>query len=323
VSFLSEKWKPTSVMGNLSGEFIYLEHLNCVICDSDNFEVIAKNKISEGLDLVSLKREYSSSSESKLTNQLVKCLNCGLQYLNPRVSVEITSTGYAEAVDQRHHEQDEYRIKTFKRALKKVEKLLRDGNFYQRNMRVLDVGCAGGAFLESARQLRINGVGLEPSRYLAEYGREKYKLKIHATTLEGFSSEKEIFSMISFWDVLEHLPNPKATLKIAHSFLEENGLLILNLPMVDTWPARLLGSKWPFYLNVHLYYFDKKSISVLLDQTGFELVGIRTFTQSLSLGYVLNRAGVRLNPRLSNALSFSTRYYMGQRTIIARRRDSD
>ncbi|NBQ98785.1 MAG: hypothetical protein EBU12_11330, partial [Microbacteriaceae bacterium] len=80
-------------MENLGGSFIYLEQLNCVICDSDNFEVISENKIFEDLDLVSLKKEYSSSSESKLTNQLVRCLNCGLQYLNPRVSVEITSTG--------------------------------------------------------------------------------------------------------------------------------------------------------------------------------------------------------------------------------------
>ena len=120
---------------------------------------------------------------------------------------------------------------------------------------------------------------------------------------------------------MEHLSDPKKTLLLANSLLHQSGVLILNLPMIDTMPAKILGKRWPFYLNVHLFYFTKQTASELLDQSGYELISSRRYWQTLSLGYVFARAGIKLPNFLGVILSLPIRYYMGQRTLIARKKE--
>lgn len=266
---------------------------------------------------------YKSSSETGLMDQLVKCKNCELVYVNPRIDNSFTYAGYSEAIDIRHHEQDVYRIKSFKRAINKILVMLESNNVRLQFGEILDVGCAGGAFPKAAQDLGYKVVGLEPSRYLADHGVKKYKLEIYTETLEKFAERKRKFSVISLWDVLEHLPDPKLSLGVIDSILKDDGILVLNLPMIDTLPARLLGKIWPFYLNVHITYYEKKTITRLLQDTGFEIIGISRYYQSLSLGYVLFRTGLRVNETILKSLNFSVRYYMGQRTIIAKKRTHD
>jgi hypothetical protein len=139
-------------------------------------------------------------------------------------------------------------------------------------------------------------------------------------TLEEYSRNGKLFDVVSLWDVLEHLSDPKQTLKKIHAMLPSEGLLILNLPMIDTLPARVMGFRWPFYLNVHIYYFTLKTIEALLLETGYEIQGVRRYWQTLSLGYVLNRAGIKLPEKVEDMLNVPFRYYMGQRTIIVRKK---
>jgi hypothetical protein len=99
--------------------------------------------------------------------------------------------------------------------------------------------------------------------------------------------------------------------------LDTNGILILNLPMIDTFTARLMRFKWPFFLEVHLYYFTKKSIESLLKNNGFKIVQTSRYSQSLSIGYLLNRVFGKDFPKFLGLIPF--RYCMGQRTIIAKK----
>lgn len=303
----------------MSNEY-FLEYINCNLCGSDNFDVIRSSSYPQEISSANLGDIYSSSSESPLLDQLVKCKVCSLKYVNPRISTSISRKGYEDALDVRHHEQDRYRIKSFKRALKKVLRILELKQGEIELMTILDIGCASGAFLKAASDLGFQGIGLEPSKYLSNLAREKYQLEVYASTIESYAARPSNFSAVSYWDVLEHVPDPRKSLEIVKNLLQDDGILILNLPMVDTFPARFLGRKWPFYLNVHIYYFDRVTIRKLLDEVGFDVVKIKRYSQSLSLGYVLKRAGIRLNPKVEKKLFLSTRYYMGQRTVLARKR---
>lgn len=296
-----------------------LEEVNCNICELNIFKVKKNSSYKFNQTKENLASQYRSSSESKIVDQLVVCKICDLEYLNPRIKSSFTFSGYSQAIDRRHNEEDQYRIHSFKRALRNLEKMLINGRKENKKVRVLDVGCAGGAFLKAARDMGYEAIGLEPSKYLAELGRKKYNVEIHQVSLESFTFSKNEFDIITFWDVLEHLPNPKETLQIAYSALNESGTLLLNIPMVDSLPAKIMKFKWPFYLNVHTYYFSKKTIDNLLSATGFETITIRNYWQTLSLGYILTRAGIRLPRKLISFLKFSVTYYLGQRTVIARK----
>jgi len=300
-----------------------LEYVDCNICGSIEHRKIKASNYGKNTTLAEFMEFYSSSSETKLLDQLVQCTSCSLMYVNPRVSTELSHKGYQDAIDVRHHKQDSFRIASFKVALRKINNLVDLYSGSKGPSTFLDIGCAGGAFPKAINDLGFEVIGLEPSNYLSRHARETYGLEVHSATLEEYSKNGRKFDVISLWDVLEHLSNPKAALDEINSMLPSEGILILNLPMIDTLPARTMGLRWPFYLNVHIYYFTMRTIEKLLDETGFEVRGVSRYWQTLSLGYVLNRAGIKLPKTIEDMLKIPFRYYLGQRTIVAGKKQSD
>ena len=67
----------------------FLETVNCPICDSQDYRVLRKANYPENITLQELLKIYKSSSDTELIDQVVKCLECGLVYLNPRVKSDI------------------------------------------------------------------------------------------------------------------------------------------------------------------------------------------------------------------------------------------
>jgi hypothetical protein len=90
-------------------------------------------------------------------------------------------------------------------------------------------------------------------------------------------------------DVVEHLPDPRATLRAAASLLREGGLLYLLTPDVESVSARLLRSRWWGLRPAHLYYFSPATLSALLGQVGFEVVLIKSYGRIFTYGYWLSR----------------------------------
>ncbi len=63
--------------------------------------------------------------------------------------------------------------------------------------------------------------------------------------------------VITFWDVLEHLPDPRRTLEQACCRLAPGGLLLLTLPNFGSYQARHFGEDWyALSLPRHLYHFN-------------------------------------------------------------------
>ena len=89
---------------------------------------------------------------------------------------------------------------------------------------------------------------------------------------------------------MEHVSNLNGVLKKVKKISKKNGLLIINVPNKNSLVAKIFGRRWPFYLNVHLYNFDEKSISRLLNKYNFKLIKQFPHFQILSLGYVVKRA---------------------------------
>src|SRR5687767_6277425 len=89
------------------------ETISCPLCGSKKFTIVYPGQFPEELSEEFLKSIYRSSSDASLFEQVVKCSNCGLVYLNPRLKPNLIVDSYAEGEDAAHVAQDEMRVRTF------------------------------------------------------------------------------------------------------------------------------------------------------------------------------------------------------------------
>ena len=302
-----------------------LETIPCPVCQTKEYTVLRPAQYPSGVSNENLCAVYLASSDRVLMDQLVQCRNCSLVYLNPRIDQAIILNGYKNAVDPTFTEQNVQRIKTFKRSLSYI--LSRYEINVDLQTRVLDIGCAGGAFPKAASDLGFSVTGVEPSSWLAEYGKKTYNLDIRTGLLSEQEFAKASFDIITLWDVIEHLTDPDEVIRQVNHLLKDKGVLIVNYPNYASLMRWLLGMKWPFFLNVHLLYFTPTTIKHFLEERGLIVEESRSFYQTLELGYVIERAAAyfAIFGILAKAVRFFRlhrlpfRYNMGQSLLIARK----
>jgi 2-polyprenyl-3-methyl-5-hydroxy-6-metoxy-1,4-benzoquinol methylase len=301
------------------------ETVPCPLCSGTAFTVVYPGTFPSALSREFLTEVYRSSSDQTLFEQVVKCAKCGLVYLNPRLNSALIVDSYAEGEDMAFVEQDAMRIRTFSAALKRLGR--RHGVVLSDRTNVLDIGCAGGAFLQAARTLGLSAVGLEPSKWLSGYARTKHGLDVRTGTLADHSFPEAHFDLVTLWDVIEHVPDPGAELKEVHRILKPGGLLVVNYPDFGSVAAKLLGKRWPFLLSVHLVYYTRRTMRRQLLKAGFKAIEIRMHWQTLEFGYVLKRASryfpfIRFFGHIVEKLGLASlplKYWIGQTQVVAKR----
>lgn len=301
------------------------ETIPCPLCDATSFEIIYPGKFPSELTPEFLQTVYRSSSDQSLFEQVVRCKDCSLVYLNPRLNAQMIVDAYAEGEDRTFIKQDAMRIRTFVDALRHLAK---EGRLkLTPETKVLDVGCAGGAFLRAARQVKLTPVGVEPSRWLSEYARREHGLDVRSGTLLEQNFDPTSFDLITLWDVIEHLSNPGTELTQIHRLLKSDGVLVVNYPDFGSLPARVLGRKWPFLLSVHLIYYTPKTIRHQLEKHGFRVMSMSRHWQTLEFGYVLERAShyfaffglLKKTVEKLGLANFPIKYWIGQTKVVAKK----
>jgi 2-polyprenyl-3-methyl-5-hydroxy-6-metoxy-1,4-benzoquinol methylase len=212
---------------------------------------------------------------------IVKCRRCGLVYQSPVPSSEEIIDAYDGVVDQRYEDESSGRIETFTRDLLAVER-------HERGGRLLDVGCHLGLFLDVARERGWQTTGVEPSRWSVERARERGQDVRHGT-LDNVHFEDGSFDVITMWDVAEHLSDPLSELKRMHRILRPNGLLALSTMNVDALFPRIMGRRWPWYMQMHLVYFSRRTLHNMLTKAGYRVVEVTPHRRVVRLSYLVSR----------------------------------
>jgi SAM-dependent methyltransferase len=299
-----------------------LESVPCAVCGSDAYDVVVPSR-RDPTRPVDLQTVFRSSGDEPLQDQMVRCRDCGLCYVRPRLKWELILEGYRGGTDENFVSQIAFRERTFRKCLDKIEAMARPAG-----KRVLDVGAAGGSFLAMARERGYDPRGCEPSTWMCGFAREHYGLELFPGTVFDMPVQPGTVDLLTLFDVIEHTPDPQAVLRRAHELLTPDGVLAMSYPDYGSLAARLLGSRWPFLLTVHLYYFTPRTMTTLLRRTGFEPLGYKPHLQILEMGYVAQRAAPYLGPlrgavtgpvRMLGLQRMPFQYWVGQTMVVARK----
>lgn len=244
---------------------------------------------------------------------LVRCQNCGLVYVSPRPDPNELYALYGETyfhndesgvVGYSNYIADEANIRrTAARRLKRLSRWIQPG-------RMLDVGCAVGFFLDEARRQGWQPEGLDVSNFAVDYARTHFDLPARAGSFTGMEFAPESFDLVTMWDVIEHVPDPKAYIQRAAAVLRPGGLLALATPDIESLPARLAGKRWVGYKlsEEHVYYFSRRTLAKMLEEAGFEVVEAQHVGKYVTMRLFLDRLSMYA-PRLSRLMSLAERAF--------------
>jgi 2-polyprenyl-3-methyl-5-hydroxy-6-metoxy-1,4-benzoquinol methylase len=229
----------------------------CNLCGGDKFKII---------------------EDGEKPYYVLKCARCGLVFVDPVPDLTDLSTHY----DKDYYAgwmmdtQQEKRLRMWDRRLKKVEKRCKPG-------RLLDVGCATGAFLQLAQNNGWEVRGTEYSAYAAKYAGDHLRTDIFCGELIDARYKEAFFDVVTFWHVLEHVTDPTRYLQEARRILKPSGLLVIAVPNVNDYimqaayrivkgrPLRLFtkGER-----EIHLFHFSADTLRACLKKTGFDDIRI-------------------------------------------------
>ena len=142
--------------------------------------------------------------------------------------------------------------------------------------RLLDVGCGTGAWLLTMRELGWQVEGLDFDENAVQMATLR-GLTVHTGSLEAQSFPDECFDVVTLNHVIEHLPDPVATLAECRRILKKNGQLILSTPNSASLGHRIFKEHWRgLEPPRHLYLFGPASMNALLTLAGFTKFSIQT-----------------------------------------------
>jgi len=170
--------------------------------------------------------------------------------------------------------------------------------------RAVELGCATGGFLEQLAAAGWQAEGVELVESAAAQAQRK-GLTVHVGSLEAVSFPSGTFDGAFAWMVLEHLPDPRATLNECHRILKQDGLLAFSVPNVSCWEPIVFGRNWYVWeVPRHLQYFGPRCLKRLLNESGFDRVEIvhqrNLLNVIASVGILLRR--IRPGSRLAGKL---------------------
>jgi len=138
----------------------------------------------------------------------------------------------------------------------------------------LEIGCAHGGFVAMLRQAGFDATGLELSPSIVGIAREAFGIPVLAGPIEDQAISPQSLDAIVIMDVLEHFPNPAATLGRCLQLLKPDGILLIQTPAYPEGASlgelRQQNSKFPEMLDKaeHLFLFSRSSVSRLLRELG-------------------------------------------------------
>ncbi len=156
----------------------------------------------------------------------------------------------------------------------------------------LDVGCAAGFLLDEVRQRGFRPYGLDYSAFGPHYAQTQLGMpNVRQGTMDSLPADfPRQFDVISFIDVIEHLPCPGNVLARTTDLLAPGGYLIGETFDPNCWFARACGPAWhAIDPPNHLAVLSLEGIDRLMQTRGLKRVARASFPRMLSLPTIASK----------------------------------
>lgn len=223
--------------------------------------------------------------------RIVRCGDCGMVYLANPPAQELLKGEYAwehSKGDERARRRENRKLYYFfSDGLKKLRGILQRFRSLPKEIRyivtfspgkrVLDVGCGAGQTLDGLPDGYVP-YGIEPSPGMCAEANARYARRggacIHDVAVGGFARiENPKYDFIVMRSFLEHDSEAMATLEAARDALADNGGLLVKVPNLACWNARLRKAGWPgMRYPDHVNYFTPATLRAMLQRAGYSRI---------------------------------------------------
>ncbi|MBI1375472.1 MAG: methyltransferase domain-containing protein [Phycisphaera sp.] len=262
-------------------EPIQTSHLRCVLCGTDEFDVVFKAGASQPA-------------------QIVQCRGCNLMYSNPRArppDVDLFSVGEgdpaAEAdlldapITQMRIKKEELQTRDYRTTHREINRI------FPNRGRLLEIGSGFGYSLDVWKRFGWDVVGIDPWHVAAAYCKRQFDIPVHTDVLGELGFEDDAFDVVVMFHVIEHLPDPLQELREIFRVMKPGGRFVCETPRYDTLMFKLLGRRErSMACPGHIYFFTIESLVALAKKAGFVVDRVRVVGRSMSLRRLIYNLGI-------------------------------
>ncbi|MEW6270857.1 MAG: class I SAM-dependent methyltransferase [Thermodesulfobacteriota bacterium] len=256
--------------------------VRCSSCGADDYRV--EIELDEDYEYLGIIDDWYSRGPFRI----VRCNRCSLVYLNPQPTLEEVLHYYpdeyccfAELPPKSPLIKLMYKVLVRLKARELLPRLPDDGIF-------LDFGCGTGHWLTALEPL-----AKPTQRFVGIDANEGAIAQLRAAGIEGHVGDDallaELFEensvdLILLNHVIEHVPDPKETLRRLAAVLKPGGTIHTTTPNIEAWDRWLFGKHWVggWHAPRHFTHFDTGSIARLAADAGLEVARLKTSVEAAS-----------------------------------------
>jgi SAM-dependent methyltransferase len=178
-------------------------------------------------------------------------------------------------------------------------------DFLPEKGRLVEVGSFSGVLTDYFRQAGWDAAGIEPDGRAVAYARTIYGVEVHCGTLETVDLPPGSADAIVMLHVIEHVDDPMANVRSAHSLLRQGGVFAVETPTYDSLSYRILRHRErSISCDGHIFFYTEKTLKDLLIRAGFKVVRIERVGRTMSIDrFLWNVAVVSKSNGAKNAVS--------------------
>lgn len=221
---------------------------NCIVCDQNDF--------------------------SRLYEVLRKCNACGHVY----APINIPKEELFKLYDRKYFFGDEYSDYVadkkiiqinFKKRFNTLSRFINSG----KQLNLLEIGCAYGFYLDVVKSHFRSVTGIDINKDGVRFAQEKLKLNVIRADLLDYDMSKSTYDVVCMWDTIEHLNNPQLYIGKLSQNMDKGSILTFTTMDIESLNARYRKGKWRMiHPPTHIHYFSSKTIAMLLDKYGYDVV---------------------------------------------------
>ncbi len=238
--------------------------LFCPSCSSDKIVCIGKIPFSNYFAGRIFDQAYPGGS-------LYRCNTCQLAFRWPRLPKEDLNLYYREGYVNNWQYKPEDR-RDWQIAVGWLKKLVGKG-------RILDVGCFDGNFLSYLGEpWEKYGIELHEAAVKRAKERGIHILANDFTEIDQLSNQ---FDAVVAYDFIEHMEDPRYSLKQMAKATRSNGFIIISTGNTDSPSSKFMGNRyWYYVINEHISFINKKWCNIAARALNLQIQHVERFSHA-------------------------------------------